>query len=45
LVTGFERVAQPWITLDGKYIFFTVIFSQRESDIFWVDAKITEQFR
>jgi len=45
LATGFREVAQPWITLDGKYIFFTVIPSPREGNIFWVDARITEQFR
>jgi hypothetical protein len=45
LVTGFKEVAQPWITVDGKYIFFTVIPGPGESDIYWADAKITEQFR
>jgi len=45
LVTGFKEVAQPWITLDGKYIFFTVIPSPREGNIYWVDAKIIDQFR
>lgn len=45
LVTGFREVAQPWITLDGKYIFFTVIPSPREGDIYWVDARIIEQFK
>ncbi|NOR21604.1 MAG: hypothetical protein GQ476_02755 [Candidatus Aminicenantes bacterium] len=45
LVTGFKEVAQPWITLDGKYIFFTVIPSPREGNLYWVDAKIIENLK
>lgn len=45
LFTGFKRITQPWISLDGKYIFFTVIPSEREGNIYWVDAKIIEELK
>jgi Tol biopolymer transport system component len=35
---------RPYVTLDGKYFFFTSTRSGRR-DIYWVDAKILESFR
>jgi hypothetical protein len=43
LATGFRQVAQPWIALDGKYIFFTVIPGPQEGHIYWVDAQIIQK--
>jgi hypothetical protein len=45
LVTGFEIVAQPWITIDGKYILFTVVLNPTESDICWMDTGIIRELK
>ena len=39
-VIGFEKCMVPYISPDGKYLFFTA-----NSDIYWVDAKIITELK
>ena len=39
-VIGYEKSMVPYISPDGRYLFFTA-----NSDIYWVDAKIIEMLR
>ncbi|MCP4728134.1 MAG: hypothetical protein GY863_24050, partial [bacterium] len=43
-VNSAEYDFRPYVTPDGKYLFFTCT-SDESGNIYWIDAKIIEQFR
>ncbi len=42
---GMECVSMPYLSPDGKYLFFTSIPERLKGDIYWVDAKIIDELR
>ena len=45
VATGQPSSAMPWVSPDGKYLFFTSKSGRLNGDIYWVDAAVFKKLR